>query len=131
MLRGPQGTLFGKNASAGLIHIITARPNPEEWDGYAQAGLGNYESSQVAAGVGGPIVGEKLVFGINGSYAKREDGYIDDIANPGVSYNDRDRYLIRGQFAGQLTESFDYRLIGDYAKRDESCCLHQPCILLN
>src|SRR5688572_33238143 len=48
VLRGPQGTLFGRNASAGLIHIISRRPNMREFEGYGELTYGNYDHIRVA-----------------------------------------------------------------------------------
>ena len=122
VLRGPQGTLFGKNASAGLIHIITQGPDSEAFGGYLEAGFGEWESRNVSAGLTGPIAGEMLAISLDGSFMQRDEGFIEDIANLGTTYNDRDRYLVRAQLGGQLTDSFDYRLIADFADREESCC---------
>jgi outer membrane receptor protein involved in Fe transport len=119
VLRGPQGTLFGRNASAGLINVITKGP---EFDlgGYAEATYGNYDAMRFAAGVTGPIVADKVAARIDGVYFKR-DGFIED-AVTGVDYNDRDRWLLRGQLQMNLTDALDVRVIADYSKREEQCC---------
>jgi len=122
VLRGPQGTLFGKNASAGLIHIITEGPDTEQWGGHAEGSYGDYSAYRLGAGVTGPIIGEQLAFRLDGSYTKRDEGFIKDTANPGVEYNDRDRYLLRGQLSSSPNENLDIRLIADYAERRETCC---------
>jgi outer membrane receptor protein involved in Fe transport len=119
VLRGPQGTLFGKNASAGLIHIITQSPDPTEFSGYADASYGNYDYYRLSAGATGPAFGE-LGFRLDATVTQR-DGFIDDRAS-GTEYNDRDRYLVRGQLGGELTDTLDLRLILDYADREETCC---------
>ncbi len=119
VLRGPQGTLFGKNASAGLIHIITKAPDPTDFSGYADASFGNYDHLRFGAGATGPAFGD-LGFRLDAMMAQR-DGFIDDRAS-GAQYNDRDRYLVRGQLGGELAEGLDLRLILDYADREETCC---------
>jgi outer membrane receptor protein involved in Fe transport len=119
VLRGPQGTLFGKNASAGLIHIITKSPDPTEFDAYAEASYGNYDYVRLSAGATGPAFAD-LGFRLDATFTER-DGFIDDIAND-IEYNDRDRYLVRGQLGGALTDDLEMRLILDYADRDETCC---------
>jgi len=120
VLRGPQGTLFGKNASAGLIHIITKAPDPTEFSAYADASYGNYDYWRFSAGATGPLPGDALAVRVDATVTQR-DGFIDDLAS-GSEYNDRDRYLIRGQLAGEIADGIDLRLILDYADRDETCC---------
>ncbi len=120
VLRGPQGTLFGKNASAGLIHIITKGPNTEEFEGYAEGSVGNKGFVRLSSGVTGPILGDKLAASLDVTVTKR-DGFVEDLLT-GVDYNDRDRVLYRGQIFSQLTDNLDVRFIADYSDRDETCC---------
>lgn len=118
VLRGPQGTLFGRNASAGLINIVTANPDFET-SGYGEVSYGNYDFLRLAGGVTGAIVEDKVAARIDAIYNSR-DGFLDDVTT-GEALNDRDRYLIRGKV---LTE-FDggsLLLSADYANRDETCC---------
>ncbi len=120
VLRGPQGTLFGKNASAGLIHIITEGPDLEEFNGYAEARVGNQGQSRLAAGLSTPLVQDRLGFRIDGTWRER-DGFIDDLIT-GIDYNDRDRWLVRAQLASQIGDKLDLRLIADVSNREETCC---------
>jgi iron complex outermembrane recepter protein len=119
LLRGPQGTLFGRNASAGLINVITKGPQ-DEFGGYAEASYGNYKQIRLAGGVTGPLVEGKLAARLDGVYSKR-DGFIDDTVT-GKSYNNRNRWLARGQIRFTPTEDISVRLIADYSKRNEQCC---------
>jgi outer membrane receptor protein involved in Fe transport len=121
VLRGPQGTLFGKNASAGLIQVITKGPDTEQLRAYGNLSYGSYDFTQVQAGITGPVAGERLALSLDGTLTQR-DGFVSDIANPGVEYNDRDRWLLRGQASSQLTENLRLRVIGDVSTRDENCC---------
>ncbi|MFS0737952.1 TonB-dependent receptor [Sphingomonas sp. 1P06PA] len=118
VLRGPQGTLFGRNASAGLINVVTARPKFQD-EGYAEASYGNYDYYRLGAGVTGPI-GESVAYRIDGVYAKR-DGFLRDVIS-GRSVNDRDRWLVRGKLLFEPSEDLSVLLTGDYAKREEECC---------
>lgn len=95
ILRGPQGTLFGKNTSAGLIHIITKQPE-WEWGGYARGTLGNFDMRKVEASATGPVIEEKLAFRLAGLLHQR-DGYYDDIDTKDT-FSDRDRWALKGQF---------------------------------
>jgi len=120
VLRGPQGTLFGKNASAGLIHVITRKPDIEQFRAYGEGSLGDYEYWRLATGVTGPIGGGETGFRIDASWNERE-GFIRD-AIDGSDYNDRDRWLVRGQLAGVIGDALDWRLIADLSDREETCC---------
>ena len=119
ILRGPQGTLFGRNASAGLINITTALPK-FEFGGQAEATYGNFNNIRVMGGLTGPIFGDKAAFRIDGLYNKR-DGFVTDIIS-GRKLNNRDRFLIRGQLLLKPTDDISLRLIGDYNQKNEECC---------
>ena len=118
VLRGPQGTLFGRNASAGLIHVITARPRFEQ-QGSAELTYGNYDFLRGEVSLTGPL-SQGIAYRLDGVYVKR-DGFLTDVIS-GRDINDRDRFLIRGQLLFEPTDALNIRLIGDYAKRDEECC---------
>ena len=118
VLRGPQGTLFGRNASSGLIHVITSKPKFTT-EAYGEATIGNYNLRRIDLGVTGPIT-DTIAARIDGVYMKR-DGFLKDVIS-GDRVNDRSRYLLRGQILYQPTDSLSVRLIGDYSKRNEECC---------
>jgi len=119
ILRGPQGTLFGKNTSAGLIHIITKQP-AFSWGGYVRGSVGNFDYRKVEASVTGPLVDESLAFRLAGLFHVRE-GYYDDI-DTDDTFSDRDRWALKGQLLFAPTENLDFRLIADYTKMREHCC---------
>ncbi|MDQ7017988.1 MAG: TonB-dependent receptor [Robiginitomaculum sp.] len=118
VLRGPQSTLFGKNASAGVISIVTEKPSFER-SGYVEAGTGNLNLALVKAYITGPI-SENAAASIGGSYNKR-DGYTDSPSGKNV-INERDRFNIRGQLLIQPNDNLDMRFIADYSEIDEICC---------
>lgn len=120
VLRGPQGTLFGRNTSAGLINIVTQKPSFET-AGDAGFTYGNYNYYRGEFGVTGPILGgDKVAARLDGIIVKR-DGFNRDV-NTGQRSNGRNRYLVRGQLLIRPTEDLNIRLIGDYAERHEQCC---------
>jgi len=79
VLRGPQGTLYGRNTEAGLIHVITKQPD-DQWGGMVQAGYGNYNTRTVKASVNGPVVQDTLFFRVAGM-AGDTDGYFTNEAD--------------------------------------------------
>ncbi len=119
VLRGPQSTLFGKNASAGVISIVTREPQ-FEFGGSVEASYGNFNAIVLKGDVTGPIT-EKLAFSIDGGYNKR-DGYA-TIANLDTDVSERNRWNLRGQLLFEPSPDFTVRLIGDYSSIDEDCCL--------
>jgi outer membrane receptor protein involved in Fe transport len=119
VLRGPQSTLFGKNASAGVISIVTQKPQ-FEFGGSAEVTYGNYDAITVKGDVTGPI-SETVAFSIGGSYNRR-DGYAQDLKLD-TDVNDRNRWGVRGQLLFEPTDALSIRLIGDYDKIDENCCI--------
>jgi outer membrane receptor protein involved in Fe transport len=118
ILRGPQGTLFGRNTSAGLISIITAKPRftPEV---SGQVDVGNYDMRRIEASLTGPL-SDMIAARIDGVYMRR-DGFLKDV-NSGKDFNDRNRWLLRGQLLFQPSDDLSVRLIADYSKRNEECC---------
>jgi iron complex outermembrane recepter protein len=118
VLRGPQSTLFGKNASAGIISIVTKEPS-FKFGGNAELTYGRFNAFIAKASVTGPIT-DKLAFSLSGNYNRR-DGYSRDLAlNSKV--NGRNRYGVRGDLLFQADDTLKFRLIGDYDKIDEVCC---------
>lgn len=118
VLRGPQSTLFGKNASAGIISIVTQKPQ-FEFGGSAELSYGNFNAIVAKADVTGPI-SDTVAFSLAGNVNKR-DGYATDLALNSET-NERDRWGVRGQLLFEPNDDLSFRLIGDYDKIDEICC---------
>ncbi|MBS3962649.1 MAG: TonB-dependent receptor [Sandarakinorhabdus sp.] len=118
VLRGPQGTLFGRNASAGLIHIITKAPE-FELRGYGFASYGSHDYLRLEGGVTGPIT-STLAARLEAVHESRSGFYLD--VTSGDSINTRDRYMLRGQLLFEPTDALSVRAIADYSKRSEACC---------
>ncbi|MEL6826670.1 MAG: TonB-dependent receptor [Pseudomonadota bacterium] len=119
VLRGPQSTLFGKNASAGVISIVTRGPQFEQ-GGSVEAGIGNFNAYRLKGDITGPL-SDTVAYSLSGNYNKR-DGYADDLAT-GSDVNQRDRWGLRGQLLFEPNEDLSFRVIGDYDKIDEICCV--------
>lgn len=120
ILRGPQGTLFGRNTSAGALNITTRRPDLNEFEGFANATYGNLGYIGVQGGVSAPLVEDQLAVRVSGAYRKR-DGIITS-STSGAESGNRDRFLVRGQLTWEPSADVSVRIIGDYAESDENCC---------
>lgn len=118
ILSGPQSTLFGKNASAGVVSIITAKPTYER-SGYFEAGVGNYNQNYVRGKYSDGIT-DKLAFSVGGGYQKR-DGYFTSQTDAD-DLNETDRYNIRAQLLWEPNESTSIRFIADASELEENCC---------
>jgi outer membrane receptor protein involved in Fe transport len=118
ILRGPQGTLFGRNASAGLLNITTAMPK-FEFGGIAEATYGNFDNKRLMGSLYGPIT-DKIAFRIDGLWNER-DGFLRDVVS-GRTLADRNRWLLRGQLLAKPTDDLSIRIIADYNRKDEECC---------
>lgn len=124
VLKGPQGTLFGKNTSAGVINVMTKEPE----FGFGANGeltFGNYDAKGAAASVTGPLYEDKLAGRIYVA-ARKRDGYNDVITGNGPSKRDQDAdqnfYTVRGQLLFVPDDRATFRVIADYSRRDENCC---------
>ena len=117
VLRGPQSTLFGKNASAGVINIVTAKPSFET-EGKIEAGVGDFNKQQIKGYITG-AVSDKWALSLSGGISTR-DGYGKSITGQS-KVNDRNRWNIRSQalFEG---DDVTLRVIADYSEIDEICC---------
>lgn len=123
ILKGPQGTLFGKNTSAGVINVITAAPD-YEFGAEGVLTFGNYGAREASASVTGKLsegVAGRLYFA-----ARQRDGFYDIVTGPGPRTekfdNDRQYWTARGQLLIEPSEDFSLRIIADYTDRDETCC---------
>lgn len=121
ILRGPQGTLFGKNTTAGAINISTRAPSFEtEFSG--EATVGDYGYHQLRGSLSGPLIADKLAARISIADTHR-DGFIDNIRT-GTKASDYDNFSVRGQLLATPTEALSIKLIGDFSKQTLSCCVN-------
>ena len=118
VLRGPQGTLFGKNTSAGALLLTSAAPSFDGVEGFAEASYGNYNALNIKGAVNVPL-SDWAALRIAAVHAE-EDGYMD---NPnGGTQNDVKRDGYRATLALQPSSDLSIRLIADYSKEDDNCC---------
>ena len=119
VLKGPQSTLFGKNASAGVISVVSAKPS-FTGEGYAEIGVTNYDGRLLRAYASGPL-SDTVAVSLGGSFFKR-DGYAESQVEGVDDFNDRDRFSLRGQMLFEPTDALSMRVIADLSRIDENCC---------
>ena len=119
VLRGPQGTLFGKNSTAGVVHIVTQEPTAEFT---ASASLTAIEDDQLQGGftVSGPA-GDSLGYRLSGFYAE-DEGYIDNVYN-GDSLNQKEDWSLRGKLRWDPTDQLSLLWASDASNTDGDCCV--------
>ena len=124
VLRGPQGTLFGRNTSAGALNITTVAPDVSEFGGFANATYGNFDLVNIQGAINVPIVQDTMAVRLTGAYRSR-DGFIDIVDPNGTKIgesNTIDQFLFRGQLGYESEGGLRVRLIGDYSEAENQCC---------
>ncbi len=124
VLKGPQGTLFGKNTSAGVINILTKEPQ-FNFGANGQLEVGNYGYVHGSAEVTGPIT-DQLAASLYFGDGKRDGFYnVNTAGGPRTESHDQDQdyWTVRGQLLWQPTDKTSLRIIADYTKRNENCCV--------
>jgi iron complex outermembrane receptor protein len=118
VLRGPQGTLFGKNASAGVINVVTKRPG-DSFGGYIEGSATTDEEYKVRAAVDLPL-NDIIKSRVTASYA-RFDGTVRNLTLD-RTVNGYERYGVRGIIVAEPTDALTFTLIGDYRRQNSDCC---------
>ena len=101
VLRGPQGTLFGRNSTAGLINIVTKGPELDGFKAKGSVSYGNYDYWRLDGAINAPL-SHNAALRVDGVWQKR-DGYIKSVTPGEPAINDRDRWLLRGQLLFEPT----------------------------
>lgn len=107
VLKGPQGTLYGRNATGGAINILPTKPKLGQLGGSFGAGYGNYNDLHLDAAINVPL-GSNAAARLAGTLNKH-DGYLSD------GTNDADSWALRGQLLFEPTDAITIRLSGDYS----------------
>ena len=116
VLRGPQGTLFGRNATSGVVNVITAKPKLGAFEAAAEAEYGNYDSMKGKAMVNIPL-GDTMAFRVAGIYLNR-DGYTkNSFLNTRI--DDRDLYSVRGSLRWEPSPDTTIDLLGSYFREKD------------
>lgn len=121
VLRGPQGTLFGRNATGGLIHYISRGADEDEVNGYLEVKGGSFDRRSVEGAIGGAF--SSSVRGRLAFRTETADGYIEPDENiPGISdraIGGADGYSLRGTLQADLSETLEGELIVKFARDDD------------
>jgi outer membrane receptor protein involved in Fe transport len=119
VLRGPQGTLFGKNTTAGALLLSSAAPKIGEFAGLFDLTFGNYDTAIVRGAASLPV-NDKIAVRI-AAMASMQDGFYTD-STTGRSLNNNFSYATKGQILFEPSDAVSIRLIGDYSKSEGDCC---------
>ena len=118
VLRGPQGTLYGKNTTAGAINITTRKPT-FDFEGRAEISLGNLGFKQAKAAVGGPL-SDTIALRLAVSGTSRH-GTIFNVTS-GNKINEQDNLGFRGQLLWRPNDNLDVTFAGDFSRQNPECC---------
>jgi len=117
VLKGPQGTLFGRNTPAGVLKFDSAKPT-QEFEGYAQASYATYSTINAEGAISGPILPGVLAGRLSGLYQHRDD-WVDNTVIPGKHDSEGyDQFALRGQLLFTPTEDFSALLNLHYQHLD-------------
>lgn len=119
ILRGPQSSVYGKNTPAGVISIITKKPQ-REFGADIEQSFGSYNSKITRGTITGPI-SDTVSYRVSGNRNTR-DGYIDNLQPGRDAVNDRNRYALRGQLLIEPSDELTIRVIADTSSIEEDCC---------
>jgi len=120
VLRGPQGTLYGKNTTAGAVNITTKKPSFEP-EATFEVSTGNYGLVQLKASASAPIAADTLAVRISTSVTKR-GGTVYDVRKD-QNLQKQDNFSIRGQLFWQATPNLDFNFSGDFSLQNPYCCV--------
>jgi len=120
VLRGPQGSLFGKNTSSGLIHFMTKRPDLDGFSGYTKVSADSYNLKKIQMSLTGPI-NDSFAYRIN-AYKKDSGGHLE---NKHPDYDDIGWVKsdgIKGQLLYKPNDNFDVLVRAESSNKDTNCC---------
>jgi len=125
VLKGPQGTLYGRNSIGGTINIKPFLPSNEH-RALGSVELGSYGRTRVAVSASGPVIEDTLMAGLS-VIGHRSDGYVKNLNPNGTDYfNDENREGIRGSVRWLLNDSMELILSSDYLNQNESPPMRKP-----
>jgi iron complex outermembrane receptor protein len=122
VLRGPQGTLFGKNSSAGVVNIVSKRPGTE-LGGFAEGSIffDNGTEYRVRGGIDLPI-GDNVRTRVTGFYGTYDGNIFNDAPTVNSRVNGYERYGVRGRLDADISSTVKLTVIADWRRADDDCC---------
>ncbi|GMG85748.1 TonB-dependent receptor [Biformimicrobium ophioploci] len=117
VLRGPQSTLFGKNAAAGVLNIVTRRPSLDTSDGSVELGYDEYGEERVRATHGAPL-SDVVAYRLSANYKNVGESHLENINIDGDSLDGGKGYAVRGKLLWELNDAADALFIADYGRND-------------
>ncbi|MBW8842787.1 MAG: TonB-dependent receptor plug domain-containing protein, partial [Sphingomonadales bacterium] len=121
VLRGPQGTLYGKNTTAGAVNITTKKPNLSSPEATFEVSAGNYGLVQVKGSASAPIADGKLGVRLSTSVTKRGGSIYDSAIDKNLQK--QDNFSVRGQLLWQATPNLDFNFSADFSLQNPYCCV--------
>jgi iron complex outermembrane receptor protein len=121
VLKGPQGTLFGKNASAGVVNVVTKKPE-YEFSAGADATVGSRGERRVRGSVTGPLIDNELAYRITGSMHEN-DGWLDNKLAGEDDINSKNTWSARAKFLYEPSDQLSALLTLDKVDEDNHCCI--------
>ena len=121
VLRGPQGTLYGKNTAAGAINVVTKKPVLNEWDAFLEGTVGNFFAREVRGTINVPLMEDRIATRLTGYWVQR-DGFDKNFFN-GDRRNDADRNGVRLRTLFNITDDLELLVWGDYSTEQNTCCV--------
>ena len=125
VLRGPQGTLFGRNATGGLIHILTAKPT-DEFEGYGEITAGSYEMVRFEGAISGPLSDElsgrlSIATEHNGGFVENRADTLSDgtVASDGKDGGNMENYSLRSRLLWSPGDDTEVLITGRYSRDDD------------
>ncbi len=115
VLRGPQGTLFGRNSTGGTVNMMTARAELEEWSGNVEGQYGDWDHTKLVGHINVPV-SDTFAMRFAGLYLER-DGYTENVYT-GNDVDGRDQYSVRGSFTWLPTDATSVELMVSYFDED-------------
>jgi len=116
VLRGPQGTLFGRNTTGGAVRVVLRKPS-EERGGFVEAGFGEYDRYQLRGTIDLPV--NDRVLTKFSAYWIDDDGYVDNLST-GETLNGQESYGVRGAVRFLISDTLTWDLAMDYIKDDQA-----------